>query len=743
MLGNSGAICSVRDCAGASIVERIILNKEHVARAMSGMRRMLLGTFLAACSVPGFAQTAAHHQLHIELDPQQHRLAAEDHVTLPSASLRTVYFSLHRDLHPSSPDASLEPAGDLREAWLSAYRITLPAGRDSFTLIYGGEIFHPPEQDAREARNFESTPGIISAEGAVLAGDSGWYPGLENVPNHDGLTFALDIVLPRGWHAVSQGRRSNLGEGRAGWQEDQPQNEIHLIAAPFNEYRQSQGEIEALVYLRSDDAPLAQRYLSATQRYLALYQQLIGSYPYAKFALVENFWQTGYGMPSFTLLGSQVIRLPFIVDSSYPHEILHNWWGNGVYVDYASGNWSEGLTAYLADHLIQEQKGNGADYRRSALQKYADFVSTSRDFPLTQFTSRHSAQSEAVGYGKAMMVFHMLRMQLGDATFTRGLRDFYRDYRFKRASFADLERSFSKTAGQDLSSFFAQWVQQAGAPQLQLVSAQAQRSESGYELSVIVEQSQPGAAYKLDVPIAVTLRGQETVYAAMLKMKGRRAELRLQLAAQPLRVDVDAEFDLFRRLDQAEIPPALSQVLGAEQLLIVLPRSASETLRAQYQKIAQAWQQQPARETRIKWDDEVERLPDQGAVWLFGAENRWCAEFDDALQRSGALDAEGGAWLNKEYDGAKHALVLTARIRQTAAGWLAAPDAAMLAVLARKLPHYAKYSYAAFVGHELNNIGKGMWPVGNSPLSRTVQQGQGDAVVTPRAGLAIRKGLLP
>lgn len=718
-----------------------MLNKEHVVRAISGMQRMLLGVFLMAGSMAGMAQVQPpHHQLHIELDPQQHRLSAEDHVTLPSASSRTVYFSLHRDLHPRSPDAVLESAGDLREEWLSAYRITLPAGRDSFTLRYGGEIFHPPQQDAREARNFASTPGIISAEGAVLAGDSGWYPNLGNGSSDDNLTFTLDIVLPRGWHAISQGRRKNPGTEHEGWQEDQPQREIHLIAAPFSEYRHSEDGIEALVYLRNDDAPLAQRYLSATQRYLALYQQLIGPYPYAKFALVENFWQTGYGMPSFTLLGSQVIRLPFIVDSSYPHEILHNWWGNGVYVDYASGNWSEGLTAYLADHLIQEQKGNGADYRRGALQKYADFVSASRDFPLTQFTSRHSAQSEAVGYGKTMMLFHMLRTQLGDAVFTRALQDFYRGYRFKRASFSNVEQSFSQTAGKDLGPFFAQWVQQIGAPKLQLVSAQSDRTATGYELSVVIEQSQIGPAYALDVPLAVTLRGQDTAYMTVLKMKDKRAELRLPLADQPLRVDVDAEFDLFRRLDQAEIPPALSQVFGAEQLLIVLPRSAPDALRVQYQRVAQAWQQQPARETRVIWDDEMERLPAQGAVWLFGAENRWRAEFQGALKRSGALNSDGGAWLDKEYDDARHALVLTARIGQIPAAWVAVPDAAMLPVLARKLPHYAKYSYAAFAGSELNNLSKGLWPVTDSPLSRAVPQ-QGGTIDAPRARFAPRNSL--
>lgn len=99
-----------------------------------------------------------------------------------------------------------------------------------------------------------------------------------------------------------------------------------------------------------------------------MYRKLIGPYPYWKFALIENFWETGYGMPSFTLLGPQVIRFPFILHSSYPHELLHNWWGNSVYVDFKKGNWCEGLTAYLADHLIQEQRGQGDSYRRATLQ---------------------------------------------------------------------------------------------------------------------------------------------------------------------------------------------------------------------------------------------------------------------------------------------------------------------------------------------------------------------------------------
>ena len=49
------------------------------------------------------------------------------------------------------------------------------------------------------------------------------------------------------------------------------------------------------------------------------------------------------GFPAtFTLLGRQVLKLPFIVKTSLGHEILHQWFGNSVYIDFVAGNWAEG-----------------------------------------------------------------------------------------------------------------------------------------------------------------------------------------------------------------------------------------------------------------------------------------------------------------------------------------------------------------------------------------------------------------
>jgi len=696
------------------------------------------------------AQTPFRHEMKVALDPQAHSLQVEDRIALAGDADGPVRFALHAGLRAASttPGVKVSYACETRpgdEEALDYYSVTLPAGMRDFTLKYGGLINRAPEQEGSETRSFETTSGVISAEGVFLAGASHWYPQIDA----EAFSFSLEVAAPPGWEAVSQGERTQHSvDGaatRSRWESPQPQQEIYLIAARFAEYSRTAGKVQAQVFLRNPDAALAQRYLDATARYLALYDELIGAYPYKKFALVENFWQTGYGMPSFTLLGSQVIRLPFIVDSSYPHEILHNWWGNGVYVDYASGNWSEGLTSYLADHLMQERRGKGAEHRRAALQKYADFVAAGKDFPLTEFRSRHSAVTEAVGYGKTMMLFHMLRRELGDAVFTLALRDFYRDNLFRRASFADVAKSFSQAAGRDLTAEFDQWVRRPGAPELRVSQVKARPAQDGYQLEAVLEQLQPGPAYRLAVPLAVTMAGQQQAYQVSVAMDAKRLQLSLPVAGRPLRLDVDPEFDLFRRLARDEMPPALSQAFGADKVLLLLPSAAPAPMRDQYRRMAAGWRGQPSFDLDIRWDDRVERLPPGRAVWLLGWENRFRGELGGALAALQAGVSEDGAHIGEQdFARATSSIVLTVRHPSDPAAtlsWVAAQDEAAVPGLARKLPHYATYGYAVFTGPEPANIAKGGWPVVGSPLAVAVQQQDGSIVEASRARLAPRPAL--
>lgn len=381
-----------------------------------------------------WAETVIHHDLVVTLQPDQHRLTATDTITFPEDRPGQLVFRLHPEFAPTSPanDVHIEPVA--KTAWENRYRVRLPAGGRRFSLRYHGRLYHELESpDESYARGIPRTQGQISEAGVYLTGSSRWYPDFGS----RWITFSLRVKTPDDWQTVSQGSRVIRNSGDVTWSTETPQEQIYLVAGRFEEYTRTTGELEAMVFLRRVEPRLAETYLGATTRYIQLYDTLIGPYPYSKFAVVENFWETGFGMPSFTLLGPRVIRFPFILHSSYPHEILHNWWGNSVYPVYEKGNWAEGLTAYLADHLIKEQQGQDGEYRQTVLQKYRDYVSREKDLALHDFTGRHSSATEAVGYGKAMMFFHMLRRQLGDRVFKKSLQAFYRDFKFAHAD-ADL-----------------------------------------------------------------------------------------------------------------------------------------------------------------------------------------------------------------------------------------------------------------------------------------------------------------
>ena len=673
-----------------------------------------------------------HHALHVSLEPAAHRLSVTDTVTLPPGRPALEFLLNGRlQITKSSPPvdeiplgnvgallgASSDPGAEAPSASgvppLKRYRLRSAAGGGVFSLEYSGVMdFGLTDQKEEYTRGFRQTPGIVSNDGVYLSGGSFWDPqfgpGL--------VTFALEAHQPANWHVISQGSgTSRDAQGIARWTSRDPMDEIYLVGGPLLVSRDRAGAVETLVYLHDKDDALASKYLSTTAQYLEMYSRMIGPYPYDKFALVENFWETGYGMPSFTLLGHDIIRFPFILHSSYPHEILHNWWGNSVFVDYATGNWAEGLTAYLADHLVQEQQKHGPDYRRATLQKYRDYVKDGRDFALADFRSRDSAATEAIGYGKALMTFHMLRRRMGDERFTKMLAQLYRDYKGRRASWKDIERVSAAAAGADLGTFFADWTTRPGAPAFDVRIEGVSRGDGGYVITGTLQQTQAGPAFRLTVPVVVeTERGFST---HQVTVSSRTAPITITTADRPLMLQADPYFDVFRRLDPRETPPSISQVFGAAHVVAVLPSHAPAAALTAYRTLLNGWQT-ATHAIDIRLDSDLQALPAAAAVWLLGRDNRLAAPLFEK-QAGLAIDSAGLRIDGQALATTNHtAVVITRRpdAPDQVIGWIVADPIDALPGLGRKLPHYGKYSYLGFEGAEPANVLSGEWRQVDSPL---------------------------
>ncbi len=671
------------------------------------------------------AADRVEHRMDIVLDATGHLQVTEEIVLPPNLTEGgAVEFLLNSALiiNNAEPPVEQVPLGDIASFFgingssatvsgqieLVRYRVgDLPeSGR--LQLSYAGDVnFGLSDQREEYTRGFRETAGVLSGEGVYLAGNGFWYPTF----NDELVSFELSIKQPAGWHVISQGNgTSRDGSGRAHWSSGSAMDEIYIVGGPLTVYSESVGAAEALVYLREQEPGLAAKYLEATAQYMEMYRKLIGPYPYGKFALVENFWETGYGMPSFTLLGPRVIRFPFILHSSYPHEILHNWWGNSVFVDYATGNWCEGLTAYLADHLIKEQRAQGEEYRRSTLQKYRDFVKETRDFPLSEFRSRHSAATEAVGYGKTMMGFHELRRHLGDEAFQNALVQLYRRYKGRRASFRDLQTVFESASEKNLGWFFDQWTTRPGAPALVVEVEGVTQTSDGFVIEGTLRQVQTGESFIVTVPVAVQTSGD--VERTEVKLDAKETSFRIRTTGRPLALYVDSQFDVFRLLDPRETPPSIGQIFGAPEILAVLPARSDAKLRDAYRRLIEDWQSD-SHTIRIVSDDEIEQLPKNHSVWVLGKDNRFTADL--ALDVNGNELTLDGEALNLS-DHSFVAVRRHPRADELAIGWLVVEPEAAFPGMGRKLPHYGKYSYLAFEGDEPTNIIKGQWSSSESPL---------------------------
>lgn len=692
------------------------------------------------------AEEYIHHELEVTIDPATNSLKVTDQIRLPSDRFNDdIYFILHGNLNVTAqtsgvniqliedkidhnmfmiPENNFKPPEEIP---YKVYRISGVAINEisrEFVLSYKGEINHPIKNISKEyARGFSETPGIISDQGIYLGGSTYWLPWF-----NDGLTtFNMTVIAPQDWRVVSQGKRASEEKSdksyQIRWESPEPMDEVYLIAARFTEYQKKIGKVNVLAYLRTPDESMANKYLETTSQYLEMYRQLIGPYPYTKFALIENFWETGYGMPSFTLLGEKVIRFPFILHSSYPHELLHNWWGNSVFVDYDTGNWCEGLTVYLADHLIKEQRGQGVEYRRGSLQAYTDYVNEENEFPLREFLSRYDAPSSSIGYSKSMMIFNMLRQQVGDDIFVKAIQTFYRDNKFKRAGFQDIRHAFESVSGQNFESFFSQWIDRTGAPVIRIEDPKVEKKGDSYLIGFRLTQNQKGDPYHLKIPVAVYLEGEPEAKFEILSLDKNQDTYSLSYTKRPLGLDVDPQFDVFRRLDRNEIPPALSQVFGAEELTIVLPANESGDKLAAYQKLAESWSQSEREKITITTDEQLDNLPPNQAVWIFGGENKFKKTVVENLSGYDiSIDQTAYRIGKSAVTSSKNSIILSTRHPQNpeyVITWLQADNAAAIPGLGRKLPHYSKYSYLAFEGEEPTNILKGQWPAVNSPMSTT------------------------
>jgi hypothetical protein len=408
-------------------------------------------------------------------------------------------------------------------------------------------------------------------------------------------------------------------------------------------------------------------------------------------------------------------------------------------VDYVHGNWCEGLTTYGADYLYKERQSDeeARDYRRTTLQGYIDYVSEGEDISLRDFRQRSDFSTQAIGYGKSLMVFHQVRRLLGDDGFHSALQEFYSEFLFRRASWDDLFDVFSRKAGHDLSDYKAQWLDRTGAPALEIGECKTsggssawdeilrmlrlRRGTSGswFDTTVVVRQQQE-PLYDLLVPVSAGWNGTAAESTVVLHMTDAEATVHMHTAVRPDWIAVDPAFDVLRRIHPGEIPPALSRTLGADSAAVIIASGLAPELETAYEALATSWDE--GARLRILREPDMRPGQEPGVpYWLLGfgslAQDRMAQ-----LPETGPAGDSGWEVNGVHYPAMSGIVVAGGPPADTRDAYavLIGSTPEQIAALGRKVPHYGKYGFLVF--EATTNVAKGTWPVVSSPLRLTLKE---------------------
>jgi aminopeptidase N len=316
--------------------------------------------------------------------------------------------------------------------------------------------------------------------------DTRYYLPTYDYPN-DRLTTDTILTVPASWITVSNGKLISVTDAGKGlktwtWKESVPSSTylITVVAGEFDEVKDSWRGLPVTYYApkgRGDRLPVN---YSRTPAMIDLFSRKLGvDYPWEKYAqaMVDDFVAGGMENSSATTNTSSSLNHAKIAaelttneDGLISHELGHQWFGDLVTCKDWGDIWlNEGFATFMNSVWIEAHyPKDQSEYERWSNARGWFEEGNLYTKPIVRHDFDDSSEFDGNAYTKGGWVLYMLRHQLGEDAFYRGLKHYLEVNRGKNVVTADLAKAMEEATHTNVDQFFSQWLYGAGAPKFEL-----------------------------------------------------------------------------------------------------------------------------------------------------------------------------------------------------------------------------------------------------------------------------------
>jgi aminopeptidase N len=408
--------------------------------------------------------------INAQLDPAQHTMKATARVTFTATdTVSSAIFELHNALKVDSVTDGQNHQLSGERGPNATISIALPSpmskgASSNLTFVYEGTLSGSEESPVEGLKL-----AVIGDPISYLLYAGRWFPMVGYLT--DRFTAEIHVTVPAGYKVIGSGitgsPRSASGGTEYSFNWTKPSFPGTIIAGKFNDPIAVAGSPNVKVYLTDAHKQSGTEYAQTANKEFDFFGETFGDSASRLLNVVEL---PDDSVPSYWAPEIAAIAGARIADRNnfrlLANTMAHQWWGCTVTPFTLNDAWiTNGMSRY--GELMYVERVSGQTALQAAVIDISAGALAYDTIPLTSAgrLDPFSPQFQSMTLEKGAMVFHMLRWEIGDDNFTKTLRALVTQYADKPIRTRDVERVAEQQSQQQLTAFFAQWLDGTGAPQ--------------------------------------------------------------------------------------------------------------------------------------------------------------------------------------------------------------------------------------------------------------------------------------